>query len=686
MLSLSRCYDQVIGRADLILKPLFEKDMTMLRMQDPDLQKLLDLLSRQEEFVFLDTSSPDPENYQSFLFLNPVDRLICRDGEDLEKYLDNLQQRLADGYFLAGWVGYEFGAILEGGIHRSGTRLPESQTVLADLGVFLKPYTFKHATGENDFPFDKSSPLGEVECSINNIRPNMRREEFVEALGHVRRYIGAGDTYQVNYTMKLLFDFFGSAEKLYSILRRNQSVGYGAYIRNGRERILSFSPELFFRKKGLEITARPMKGTAHRGRNSGEERANCLELHNDIKNRSENVMIVDLLRNDLARLMYGHGQSRIFVDSLFDVESYESLLQMTSTIKATSSQPAMQNLQLTELFRALFPCGSITGAPKIRTMQIINELEKGPRGVYTGAIGYFAPDGSAVFNVPIRTLRLHGEQGEMGIGAGITYDSDPEDEWHESLLKGKFLTNRQPEFHLFETLLWQQGAGYFLLDEHLQRLETAAQFFQFSCDIAVIRLLLGEKAGLFPEDCCRVRLVLEKDGRATVTADAATPPACISLPAVPAKCDDGHLPTIDFSPTRVNTGAAWPFFKTSRRELYAGEYARALEHGLYECLFVNEVGEVTEGCISNLIVYAKGRYRTPPIACGLLPGVMRGRLLADDSRLVVEEVLTEEDVRAAEAVFVCNSVRGVVRVAVRENAVADLAWSINAPLSHPAQG
>ncbi len=645
-----------------------KKDISMLPMQDPDLKQLLAFLSRQKEFVFLDTSRPDHENCQSFLFLNPVDRLLCRGGDSLEKFLDDLQQRLAEGYFLAGWVSYEFGAMLEGGIRQRRTLPSGCQTNLADLGVFLKPYTFNHSTGLSDFPIEISYSLEDAPYSINNIRPNMQKEEFVEALELVRRYIGAGDTYQVNYTMKLLFDFSGSPESLYSVLRRNQSVGYGAYIRSAGERILSFSPELFFRKKGSEITARPMKGTAQRGRNCSEERANCLELHNDSKNRSENVMIVDLLRNDLARLLHGHGQSRIYVDSLFDVESYESLLQMTSTVKATTASSTMQNLKLTELFRALFPCGSITGAPKIRTMQIIDELEKGPRGVYTGAIGYFGPDGSAVFNVPIRTIRLQEERGEMGIGAGITYDSVPEDEWYESLLKGQFLTNRQPEFHLFETLLWQKESGYYLLDEHLRRLENAAQFFKFSFDNSVVRSWLMDEQKSFPTNCCRIRLMLEKDGRVRTMAEPINPPPCTSLPVVPEKEVGSQLPVIDFSPARVNTGAPWSFFKTSRRELYNQEYARALEQGLYEYIFLNEAGEVTEGCITNLVIYSHGRYRTPPVGCGLLPGIMRGQLLADTGRPVFEEKLTEQDVRDAEAVFVCNSVRGVVRVMVQGNA------------------
>lgn len=633
-------------------------------MHDADLQKLLNFLSRQNEFVFLDTSRPDQENSQSFLFLSPVDRLLCRYGESLERYLEDLQRRLTDGYFLAGWVGYEFGAMLQGGVRCSGSQNCDSEIILADLGVFEKPHIFNHTSGENDFPLDCSCPIEGADYSIENLRPNMRKEEFVEALGKVRQYIGAGDTYQVNYTMKLLFNFSGAAEQLYNTLRRNQSVGYGAYIRNGSERILSFSPELFFRKKGAEITARPMKGTAKRGRNSAEERKNCSELHNDPKNRSENVMIVDLLRNDLSRLMHGHGKSRIFVDSLFDVESYESLLQMTSTVKATAATATMHNIKLTELFRALFPCGSITGAPKIRTMQIIDELEKGPRGVYTGAIGFFAPDGSAVFNVPIRTIKLQDNRGEMGIGAGITYDSVPEDEWHESLLKGQFLTNRQPDFHLFETLLWQQGQGYFLLEEHMKRIEAAAQFFKFSCDPSKIMLCLTEQESAYDAGCCRVRLRLDKDGKVTISADATVSPACTTLPLIPEKVMESHLPKVDFSPTRVNTGTAWPFFKTSRRQLFNSEYARALEKGLYEYLFLNESGQVTEGCITNVVVYSKGRYKTPPVACGLLPGIMRGDLLKAKACPVSEEVLTADDVRDAEAVFVCNSVRGVVRVVV----------------------
>lgn len=639
----------------------------MLKIQDPDLEKLLKFLAGKEEFVFLDTSRPDHENVESLLFLEPVDRLICKAGDNLENYLAALQEHLAKGFHLAGWIGYEFGAMLEGRMNTAKNGHQLNQLVIADLGVFLKPYKFDHNAGENNFPFELDSGPLEGEWSISSLRPNMAKEEFIEILSKVQEYINAGDTYQVNYTMKLLFDFEGSAEALYSVLRKNQSVAYSAYIRNGEERTLSFSPELFFRKKGDEITVRPMKGTASKGRNCLEERQNSSELHCDTKNRSENVMIVDLLRNDLARLMHGHGESRVFVDSLFDVESYESLLQMTSTIKARSSLSTMSQLSLTELFRALFPCGSITGAPKIRTMQIIDELEKDRRGVYTGAIGYFSPDGSAVFNVPIRTVRLQNNSGEMGIGAGITHDSIPENEWEESLLKGRFLTHSQPDFQLFETILWQPGTGYWLLEEHLLRLVNGAQFFTFSCNLEEIRLRLSSEETTFGDSCYRVRLVLAKDGRISLSAVPCTAPMLIALPTDPGEDEISDCAIIDFSPSSVvpDTDSPWLFHKTTMRTLYDMNYKLARENGLFDYIFCNDAGEVTEGCITNLIVYSQGNYMTPPVASGLLPGVMRQHLLANPTVPLIERVVTRDDVKTAAALFVCNSVRGLVRVKMK---------------------
>lgn len=638
----------------------------MLRIQDPLLEDILHFCSLENECVFLDTSLPDNENFQSLLFVKPVSRLVCREGDDLELYLQGLQQQLASGYYLAGWAGYEFGSLLEGRYGRDTSFFSRPPEILADFGVFLKPYTFDHHSGKNSFPPPPEKPDSKVisDYSIDNLKSNMDQEEFTQALGKIKEFIAAGDTYQVNYTMKLLFDFHGSLEGLYQSLRRNQSVAYGAYIKNRKEYILSFSPELFFRKTTEKITVRPMKGTAVRGYNHHEEQRHKAALHHDSKNRAENVMIVDLLRNDLARLLYEEKDTSVTTQSLFDVESYESLLQMTSTVTGTASGEAIKNLSLNRLFHSLFPCGSITGAPKIRTMQIIQKLEKEARGVYTGAIGYLAPDGDAVFNVPIRTICLRGAKGEMGIGAGITHDSVPAEEWRESLLKGRFLTHSQENFQLFETILWEKGSGFFLLDQHLARLARGAAFFKFSFAINEAEKRLHKEAAGFTADCMRVRLVLEKDGRMVVTHTTCEPPLYISLPVYNELHRRPIGGTVRFAAESVEEGSPYLYYKTSRRSLYDRQYSKVVEKGELDAIFCNKKVEVTEGCISNIVVLKNGVYSTPLTRCGLLPGVMREYLLssANGSSELVETILTRKDVQEADALFICNSVRGIVRV------------------------
>ena len=638
----------------------------MFRIQDPLLDALLHFCSLQNEFVFLDTSRPDSINDQSLLFVKAQKRLVCREGDDLELYLNILQKELTAGYYLAGWVGYEFGSMLEGRYVRDTNSISKPPTILADFGVFFKPYKFDHHTGVNNFPIQLQNNNSTIDSaySVKNLKPNMEQTEFIEALHKVKEFIAAGDTYQVNYTMKLLFDFEGAAESLYNALRRNQSVGYGAFIKNHGEHILSFSPELFFRKSADEITVKPMKGTAVRGNNLSEELQHQKALRCDPKNRAENVMIVDLLRNDLSRLLYGQEEPTVKTQSLFDVESYESLLQMTSTVQGSSLRGKMKNLSLGRLFHSLFPCGSITGAPKIRTMQIIEELEKEARGVYTGAIGYFAPDGDAVFNVPIRTIYLHGTKGEMGIGAGITHGSVPMEEWHESLLKGRFLTHSQNPFQLFETILWRKESGFFLLDLHLARLKRGSTFFKFALNPDEARNRLVKKSGTFSGDCMRIRLVLEKDGRISISTIPCEPPHFVTLPQVSEVEGRPVAGSVQFALGHVHDEGAYLYYKTSRRAAYDTEYRQVTERGNVDALFYNAKGEMTEGCITNIVILKNGIYSTPPVACGLLAGVMREQLLTggDDSPVPVETILMKEDVQKADAVFICNSVRGVVRV------------------------
>jgi para-aminobenzoate synthetase/4-amino-4-deoxychorismate lyase len=636
---------------------------------DKALHSILAGVSGKESFVFLESTRVSPENHNSFLFRNPLDRIVCMAGDDPVHFFRKAQNHLKDGFYLAGYLGYELGYLLEPRLADSfRPRLLSgcSRPILpmADMGVFQRPFVYDHLAASlsdgGTWPSETGTKT-ETEFTLTNLRLNLGKEEYLEAISRVKAYIAAGDTYQVNYTLKLLFDFSGSIIDFYCSLRRNQSVAYGGFIQNNDTSILTFSPELFFRKKENAITVRPMKGTMHRGRTAAEDSSFAIALHQDIKNRSENVMIVDLLRNDLGRLSRMGG---VHVQSLFDVETYETLHQMTSSIRGTLDHA----ISLEEMFKALFPCGSVTGAPKIRTMEIIRELEVEDRGVYTGAIGYISPVGDAVFNVPIRTVVLQGSQGEMGIGSGIVWDSDPVDEWEECKLKGRFLTTPAPEFKLIETLLWQAGSGYWLLDQHLQRLAESAGYFFFRVDLAKIRQMLQRLEVHFhsfsPPKNQRLRVLLSRQGEIELTyselAEASlreSNPASLML-----KDENLDLPRAVFASRKTDSRSPYLFHKTTLRDLYDEERADADARGYYEVFFVNEKGEVTEGSYTNIFLQKDGRLITPPVSCGLLPGVLRKHLLQQFPELVVEKPFTRRELERADAVYVGNSVRGLVRV------------------------
>ena len=631
----------------------------MKPLKQKQLDALLSFLHDEDEYVFLDTARVDAENSKSLLFLHPEERLVCLPGDDPEVYASKLEDALARGYHLAGWMSYELGYLLEGKFASSLQCPAGSASPLASFGVYSAPLIFDHGTGNSSFP-GKQSALALPDYQMKNIRPSQEKESYLAALVRIKEYIAAGDTYQVNYTLKLLFDFAGSAERLYRDLRRNQSVAYGALMRSGREHILSLSPELFFRVQPDSIVVRPMKGTMKRGRYPEEDKRFCRRLSTDPKNRSENVMIVDLLRNDLGRLTHQFGDEQVITQSLFDVEQYESVLQMTSTVFAQTGD-LFSKVPLIDLFKALFPCGSVTGAPKIRTMEIIRELEESSRGVYTGAIGYITPGGEAAFNVPIRTVRLVDGKGEMGIGSGVIHDSDPDQEWDECLLKSNFLTSPVPEFLLIETLLWESEKGYWLRAEHLERLEESAAYFSFHFNSQEILAALNQAAGGFRESPMRVRLTLAKDGCVEIVFQACDVPLLRSLPDNPAAKQE-NLPSIRLSEQQVDSSSPWYFHKTTRRDLFQKEFAAAREQGLFDTCFVNERHELTEGCISNLILFLDGKYYTPPVASGLLDGTLRRKLLAENPSRLFEKVLGPEDLMRADALFCCNAVRGLVQV------------------------
>ncbi len=625
-------------------------------LPEVEVRRLLVALRGHERFVWLDTSRPDPENRRSLLFCEPRHWLRFCVGDDIDEFFAALERYRSAGFYLAGWFAYEFGYLLEPVL---AGRLPVGpDACLAEIGVFEQPYMYCH--DRRTFLHDRSWPLADTDdvgdYRIEDCRVTESRERYREAIAAIHRYIAAGDTYQVNYTTRLRFSFAGRPEALYCALRAGQSVGYSACIRSGSRWILSLSPELFFRVRDRVLTARPMKGTMRRGPTAEADARLVDFLRSDIKNRSENVMIVDLLRNDLGRIAL---PASVRVPALFSVETYETLHQMTSTVEARLAGTP----RLADLFRALFPCGSVTGAPKIRTMEIIRELEHSPRGVYTGAIGCVAPDGDMVFNVPIRTVVLDGDRGEMGIGSGIVIDSDGDEEWRECLLKGRFLTEPLPPFALIETMYWDEE-GYWLVDYHWERLAASARFFGFALDEAALDGRLRELAEHLRREGGghRVRLLVAKDGNITLEHRPCPPPAR-DFAAV---LDRPPTERVCLADRSVDSSDIFLYHKTSRRQRYDDAWRAAQGVGYLDCLFVNERGEITEGCISTVFVRFGDRLVTPPVSCGLLPGTFRRYVLERAPLPVEEKVVTPADLTAADHVYIGNSVRGLIPVTVEE--------------------
>lgn len=463
---------------------------------------------------------------------------------------------------------------------------------------------------------------------------SMTREEYECAISRIKTYIADGESYQVNYTMRLQSRFDGDPWALFAQLEQAQSAGYAAYVDTGRHVICSASPELFFRLRGRELLSKPMKGTAARGRTLAEDREHMEWLRNSEKNRAENVMIVDMVRNDMGRIA---NIGTVRVPKLCEVERYPTVLQMTSTVVSQTDEPVSQ------IFAALFPCASVTGAPKARTMEIIRALEPTPREVYTGSIGYLAPGARAQFNVAIRTVTVDrsSNRAEYGVGGGIVWDSDAEEEYQECRVKAKVLQRPRLGFRLLESLLWEPQSGYFLLDRHLDRLSDSAEYFGIPVDRARVRRELDRASQALERRAHKVRLLVDQNG--SPTADA-TPlddtsvarPVRVAMAEEPVDPDDPFL-----------------YHKTTRRGIY--EEALASRPQYDDVLLWNTRGEVTESSIANLVVRSGDELVTPPVECGLLPGTYRRFLL--EQGIIRERVLTIEEIKSSREFFLINSVR-----------------------------
>lgn len=603
------------------------------------------------------------------LFTAPLRAHAAYRPDEIPPLFAEIEEAVAAGLCAAGFFSYECGAAFE---PAARMRAPRAGTPLAWFGIYERAYVFDHECGEftggsppqlDEFRSREEAPISQALLASEL---SLSEPEYARRAAAVQEFIHAGDVYQLNLTAPFRVSAAGSAAQLYARLRARQPAAYGAFVHwEPERRVLSFSPELFFRidHEGRDgetrrIVTRPMKGTAPRGRTTREDQAAAEWLRNDAKNRSENLMIVDLVRNDLGRVAR-FGTVR--AENLFAVERLPSLWQMTSTIRAE----LRGGVGFEDVFRALFPCGSITGAPKVRAMQLVAELEEASRGVYTGAIGFFSPR-KTVFNVAIRTLELNETQGVVGVGSGIVADSDPAAEYRECLLKADFLLpSARPareEFSLIETLLWEDG--YPLLELHLNRLEDSAAYFDFSCDRRKVKAALEARAAGFASGAShRVRLLLDSHGGLHIGYERLTGPVREALIAgKPAVTSPGR---VRLSAERTDPADAMLFHKTTRRPLYARCFAEAQQAGLDDVLFLNARGEVTEGAISNVFLEKDGRWFTPPVDCGLLPGVCRRYLLAIRQE-IEERVLPEADLRAADGIYIANAVRGLRAVVLED--------------------
>jgi para-aminobenzoate synthetase/4-amino-4-deoxychorismate lyase len=472
------------------------------------------------------------------------------------------------------------------------------------------------------------------EYCLGELVPTVSQLEYGQIIRRIKEYIRCGDTYQVNYTLRLRSSFTGNAWHLFLSMVRAQPSGYAAFINTGRLAICSASPELFFRLDGNHLTCKPMKGTVKRGRTLDEDVSLSQWLHASDKNRAENLMIVDMIRNDLGRVA---EVGSVRVPSLFDVEKHPTLWQMTSTVISECSK------SLVDILSALFPCASITGAPKIRTAQIIKELERDPRHLYTGSIGYISPDSFAQFNVAIRTAVVDriSHQVEYGAGGGIVVDSDADDEYTEALLKARVLTEQRSDFSLLETLRWTPEENYYLLEYHLRRLADSAVYFEYPLDIERVKRRLHSKAESYNGLPHRVRLLIHQNGAEEIQAA----PLSVMEPASPIRVKMASRP--------IQSSEVFLYHKTTNRWIY--EEALHNSSDCEDVLLYNERGELTESCIANIVVELEGDLFTPAIESGLLAGTFRAYLLEQGK--IREKVLYPKDLERCSKIYLVNSVR-----------------------------
>jgi para-aminobenzoate synthetase/4-amino-4-deoxychorismate lyase len=565
----------------------------------------------------------DATSSEWLVFGTPEEVCSARDRADVAGALSRACRLVEDEQlYAAGFVCYEASAGLDPAlVTHPGGPLP-----LVCLGLFRAPERLDRLP-------DAGRPGPRHDWAFVGTR-----QEYLAAIAAIKVEIAAGNTYQVNYTVRQRAEGIQDAWGLFLTMARD--APYAAYIECGSHAIVSASPELFFELDGDKLLCRPMKGTAARGMTTAEDRERRRALNESVKDRAENVMIADMVRNDLGRIAV---PGTVVAEALYAIEKYRTVWQMTSTVSASTRAP------VADIFRAVFPSASVTGAPKVASMKLIAALEDSPRQVYTGAIGYIAPHRRARFSVAIRTAVVDRKSGTgvYGVGGGIVWDSDAADEYQECLNKARVLGTSVPEkdFSLLETMLWTCGDGFALLGEHLERLEASAEYFDFSLDQMVLeKRLTALGATLSPAVKHRVRLLLHRNGSAEIEARA-IPPDIENRP---------FRLALAMSP--VNTRDPFLYHKTTEREVY--EQALTAAGSCDDVLLWNEERNLTECSIGNVVLRFQGLLWTPPVSSGLLAGTFRGKLLREG--VIRERVIGVAELANAEAIYLVNSVRGWV--------------------------
>lgn len=563
---------------------------------------------------------------ERLIFGEPREIVVARKHEEVRAALGRVERAAADGLYAGGYVSYEASPAFNPAYSvRSDYRMP-----LLWFGLFERPEEETAAHGSGAF-------------SLSGWTPSVGFDDYRDAISSIKQKIENGYSYQLNYTLRMLSEFEGDSLAFYDHLTERQKANYCAYLECENYRIVSASPELFFMRVGTEMTTRPMKGTIDAGRWLEESEAKARWLGDSVKNRAENLMIVDLLRNDLGRISV---PGTIEVPKLFEIERYPTVYQMTSTVRSS----VYPETSLHDIFEALFPCGSITGAPKVSTMSFIAELENTPREVYCGTIGLIRPNGDAVFNVAIRTVVIDEATGQAryGVGGGVTWDSTSEGEYEEVLTKSAVLAASPVRYQLLETMLLEDG-NFYLLERHLKRLHDSARFFGYRFEEPSVRRELDEVARRHPAARFKVRLLLDKNGETSVEVHEWTRPW---------EGGSGEANPFAVASAPVRREDVFLYHKTTNRTVH--ESIRSQAPGAFDVLMWNEEAEITEFTTGNVIVELNGERFTPPRECGLLAGTLREELL--ELGQVKERIVTLDDLEKATGIWYVNSVRGVVRV------------------------